>query len=99
MIAAGRKRVDPRSRSSLTENRLALLHETIDSVQAQTFQGWEHLIVDDGFEDGTVDEVAKGTAGQNPRFAFFAERLTSMGPSTIMAYSTSESDCPIQRIL
>jgi teichuronic acid biosynthesis glycosyltransferase TuaG len=42
-----------------TKNRLALLCETIDSVQAQTFSAWEHIIVDDGSEDGTEEEVLR----------------------------------------
>ena len=42
-----------------TKNRLKLLCETMDSVHQQSFQAWEHLIVDDGSDDGTVEEVAR----------------------------------------
>lgn len=42
-----------------TLNRRHLLGETIDSVQRQDFSGWEHLIVDDGSEDGTDIEVQR----------------------------------------
>jgi len=40
-----------------TKNRLKLLTETMASVSAQTFADWEHLIVDDGSDDGTADFV------------------------------------------
>ena len=41
------------------KNRLKLLCETMDPVQAQTFARWEHLIIDDGSNDGTAEEVAR----------------------------------------
>jgi glycosyltransferase involved in cell wall biosynthesis len=49
-----------------TKNRLKLLSETIDSVQAQTFDAWEHIIVDDGSNDGTAEEVSR-RAKADPR--------------------------------
>jgi glycosyltransferase involved in cell wall biosynthesis len=45
-----------------TKNRRALVSETIDSVVAQTFQAWEHIIVDDGSDDGTCEEVRRRAA-------------------------------------
>jgi len=42
-----------------TRNRLNLLCETMDSVAAQNYDAWEHLIVDDGSDDGTAAEVAR----------------------------------------
>ncbi len=42
-----------------TKNRIKLLCEAMDSVQRQTFGAWEHLIVDDGSDDGTAEEVAR----------------------------------------
>jgi glycosyltransferase involved in cell wall biosynthesis len=42
-----------------TKNRLRLLGETMDSLAAQTFTDWEHLVVDDGSEDGTATYVAE----------------------------------------
>ena len=38
-----------------TRDRLAYLQEAVASVRAQTFAGWELLIVDDASEDGTPD--------------------------------------------
>jgi glycosyltransferase involved in cell wall biosynthesis len=40
-----------------TKNRLKLLTETMESVAGQTFDAWEHIIVDDGSDDGTCQEV------------------------------------------
>ena len=42
-----------------TKNRLNCLCQTMDSVQQQTFDRWEHLVVDDGSDDGTAEEVAR----------------------------------------
>ena len=36
-----------------TKNRLSLLRGSMASVAAQTFTDWEHVIVDDGSDDGT----------------------------------------------
>ena len=41
-----------------TRNRAQLLAETLDSVVAQTFTDWEHIVVDDGSEDGTAELMA-----------------------------------------
>jgi glycosyltransferase involved in cell wall biosynthesis len=48
-----------------TKDRVTLLLETMDSVATQTFQGWEHLVVDDGSEDGTAEEVTRRAAGDS----------------------------------
>lgn len=45
-----------------TKNRLPLLCEAIDTVQAQTLSAWEHIVVDDGSEDGSIAEVERRTA-------------------------------------
>lgn len=49
-----------------TKNRLALLRETADSVAVQTYAAWEHLIVDDGSDDGTQAEF-EARAADDPR--------------------------------
>ena len=55
-----------------TKNRLKLLCEAMDSVQAQTFEAWEHIIVDDGSDDGTAEEVRR-RAASDPRI-WYVER-------------------------
>ena len=42
-----------------TKNRLKLLCETMNSVEAQNFKAWEHIVVDDGSDDGTCEEVTR----------------------------------------
>jgi glycosyltransferase involved in cell wall biosynthesis len=42
-----------------TKNRAKLLCEAMDSVQCQKFVAWEHLVVDDGSDDGTRREVER----------------------------------------
>src|SRR3989304_10179483 len=42
-----------------TKNRVKLLCEAMDSVQRQSVDGWEHLIVDDGSDNGTREEVMR----------------------------------------
>jgi Glycosyl transferase family 2 len=48
-----------------TKNRLKLLCETMDSVARQSFDAWEHIIVDDGSDDGTSEEVTKRAAADS----------------------------------
>lgn len=42
-----------------TKNRLALLRQTMDTIRTQEFSDWEHIIVDDGSDDGTPEELAR----------------------------------------
>lgn len=42
-----------------TFNRAHLISETLDSVQNQTYENWECIIVDDGSDDDTEDIVQK----------------------------------------
>ena len=52
-----------------TYNRLPLLREAVASVEQQTFEDWELLIVDDGSEDRTAEACA---ALENPRISVVA---------------------------
>lgn len=52
-----------------TKNRLNLLCHTMDSVRQQSFDAWEHIIVDDGSDDGTCEEVAR-RAGADSRVRY-----------------------------
>lgn len=50
-----------------TRNRRAMLEEAIASVRAQTFTGWELLVVDDGSTDGTAEALAPRLADRRIR--------------------------------
>lgn len=56
-----------------TKNRLALLRETVASVRTQDFARWEHIIVDDGSADGTIEEAARW-AQEEPRIRFLRRK-------------------------
>jgi glycosyltransferase involved in cell wall biosynthesis len=49
-----------------TKNRLPLLRQAMESVRAQSFTLWEHIVVDDGSDDGSIEEVERRCA-QDPR--------------------------------
>ncbi|MHC4972713.1 MAG: glycosyltransferase family 2 protein [Planctomycetota bacterium] len=55
-----------------TYNRARLVCEAIDSVLAQTFPGFELLLVDDGSTDGTA-EVIRSRYGDEPRLRYLAQ--------------------------
>ena len=63
-----------------TKNRLALLEQTMDSVSAQTFVHWEHLIVDDGSDDGTA-EMVEARSKDDPRIRFIRRHGDKAGAS------------------
>jgi glycosyltransferase involved in cell wall biosynthesis len=52
-----------------TKNRRELLRDTMDSVRQQSLADWEHIVVDDGSDDGTGDEVARRSGG-DPRIRY-----------------------------
>jgi len=55
-----------------TYNRVHLLPRALDSVLAQTFEGFEALIVDDGSTDGTA-ELVKDYAERDPRVRYLRQ--------------------------
>jgi glycosyltransferase involved in cell wall biosynthesis len=61
-----------------TKNRRELLCEAIDSVQRQTLAAWEHIIVDDGSDDGTAKEVLQ-RAQADPRLRYLARAGETAG--------------------
>ena len=54
-----------------TWNRRKLLRETIASVRAQQFGAWELIVVDDGSDDGTLEELEQ-LAREEPRLRYFS---------------------------
>lgn len=73
-----------------TKNRLALLRETMDSVAAQTFSDWEHLVVDDGSDDGTAEEVRKRAAADS-RIRYIARTGEKAGGNVCRNLGVAES--------
>jgi hypothetical protein len=56
-----------------TRNRLQLLQETLGSVAAQSLPDWEHLVVDDGSDDGT-SELMAARAAADPRVRYIVRQ-------------------------
>jgi glycosyltransferase involved in cell wall biosynthesis len=73
-----------------TKNRLKLLCQAMDSVQAQTFPTWEHLIVDDGSDDGTAEEVAR-RAKTDPRIRYIQRAGNKAGANVCRNLGLRES--------
>lgn len=60
-----------------TKNRLVLLRETMDTVKGQGFQDWEHIVIDDGSDDGSIEEIGQRAAA-DPRIRL----IQHPGPKT-----------------
>src|ERR1700757_2942473 len=73
-----------------TKNRLKLLLETMDSVAAQSFDAWEHLIVDDGSDDGTPAVVAR-RADTDQRVRYILRTGNKPGANVCRNLGISES--------
>ena len=73
-----------------TKNRLALLREAINSVRIQTFQNWEHIVVDDGSDDGTADELHRYSQ-HNSRVRFIRRKSESGGANVCRNIGVRES--------
>jgi hypothetical protein len=61
-----------------TRNRVALLREALDSVAAQTLTEWEHIVVDDGSDDGTAEMMA-ARAAADPRLTYLVRQTSRSG--------------------
>jgi len=73
-----------------TKNRLKLLCEAIDSVHQQCFDRWEHVIVDDGSDDGTAEELARRSA-DDPRIRYLQRTGEIRGASACRNIGIKES--------
>ena len=73
-----------------TKNRLKLLCEAMDSVQRQSFDAWEHIIVDDGSDDGTAEEVARRAAA-DPRIRYLRRTGEKSGANVCRNIGVRES--------
>ena len=76
-----------------TKNRHKLLCEAMDSVQAQSLETWEHIIVDDGSDDGTTEEVHR-RAQTDPRLRYIKRAGATSGANVCrnQAISAASAD-------
>ena len=76
--------------STQTYNRIDSLPRVYESLKAQTFRGFEWLIVDDGSTDGTEELVkAWQSSADFPIRYFYQPNLGKHGPSTSKSLATS----------
>jgi glycosyltransferase involved in cell wall biosynthesis len=73
-----------------TKNRRRLLRETMDSVAAQTLTSWEHLVIDDGSDDGTADDV-KARAASDCRIRYLSRAGAISGANVCRNIGITES--------
>lgn len=73
-----------------TKNRLALLREAMDSVALQDFPDWEHIVVDDGSDDGSLDEV-KRRAAADPRIRLIVREKSPGGANVCRNLGVAEA--------
>lgn len=62
-------------------NRAAIVPQTIDSVIAQTYKHWEHIIVDDGSTDN-IGEIMANKYSSEPRIRFIKRNREPKSAST-----------------
>src|SRR6185437_7736239 len=75
-----------------TYNQPLLLVEAIDSVAAQTYPHWEHIVVDDGSTDDTrtIVESAMRRIGDRLRYIYQANAGTAAARNTGIRRSNGE---------
>jgi glycosyltransferase involved in cell wall biosynthesis len=61
----------------------------MDSVAAQSFDAWEHLIVDDGSDDGTAEEVSR-RAAVDPRVHYVRHNGVTSGANVCRNIGASQ---------
>jgi glycosyltransferase involved in cell wall biosynthesis len=81
-----------------TRNRARLLEETLDSVAAQTLTGWEHVVVDDGSDDGTAELMAARTAA-DPRVSYIVRRSPLTGANVCRNIGIRAARAPLLVLL
>lgn len=62
-------------------NRINLVKEMINSIIQQTYTKWELLLIDDGSEEETINDLIKFTQKDNRIFLFQRDRLPKGAPT------------------
>ena len=81
-----------------TRNRAKLLAQTLDSVAAQTLADWEHLVVDDGSDDGTAELMAARTAA-DPRVSYIVRQSPLAGANVCRNIGIRAARAPLVVLL
>ncbi len=78
-------------------NRVDLVHETLNSISAQTYSHWECLLTDDGSDDGTV-AVIEEYVQKDQRFKLFhrpSNRLNGGNACRNIGLENAQGECII----
>jgi glycosyltransferase involved in cell wall biosynthesis len=81
-----------------TRNRRKLLGETLDSVAAQTLGDWEHVVVDDGSDDGTAEMMAARTTA-DPRVRYIVRDGDAAGANVCRNIGVRAAAAPLVVLL
>ena len=81
-----------------TRNRAALLREALDSVAAQTLTEWEHIVVDDGSDDGTAEMMA-ARAAADPRVSYIVRQTPNPGANVCRNLGIRAAKAPLVVLL
>jgi glycosyltransferase involved in cell wall biosynthesis len=81
-----------------TRNRAKLLQESLDSVAAQTFADWEHLVVDDGSDDET-SQIMAARAAADPRFSYIIRQSPVSGANACRNIGIKAARAPLLVLL
>ena len=79
-------------------NRATLLQEALDSVAAQTLTEWEHIVVDDGSDDGTAEMMA-ARAAADPRVTYIVRRTPTSGANVCRNIGIRAAKAPLVVLL
>ena len=72
-------------------NSETYIGRTIDSVRAQTFSEWEHIVVDDGSTDGSAQAV-RHALGREPRLRLVEQGNGGVSRARNQGYAASSPD-------
>jgi glycosyltransferase involved in cell wall biosynthesis len=81
-----------------TRNRARLLQETLDSVAAQSFADWEHLVVDDGSDDET-SQIMAARAAADPRLSYIVRQGPTSGANACRNIGVRAARAPLLVLL
>jgi hypothetical protein len=81
-----------------TRNRLTLLGQTLDSVAAQTLTDWEHVVIDDGSDDGTT-RMMYARVSADPRVRYIVREGERAGANVCRNIGIRAANAPLVLLL